>query len=143
MNHFSAISQARLDTCHIDLRTLFKHVILDYDCTIVCGSRGKEDQEKAFSEGKSKVHYPNSKHNKIPSEAVDVAPFENGKIDWSREQLLFFAGYVKGLADQLYRTGVMKHRIRLGADFSGDNDVNDEKFSDCPHFELIPNSDGH
>jgi hypothetical protein len=33
----------------------------------------------------------------------------------------------------------MSHRIRLGADFSGDNDINDEKFRDENHFELIPN----
>jgi len=139
MNHFSDTSKTRLFSCHRDLQTLFNHVIIDFDCTIVCGHRDKPEQDKAFAEGKSKLQYPASKHNKIPSLAVDAAPFENGRIDWSREQLLFFAGYVKGIADQLYRIGVMKHRIRLGADFSGDNDINDEKFKDEPHFELIMN----
>jgi peptidoglycan L-alanyl-D-glutamate endopeptidase CwlK len=114
-------------------------VILEFDCTIVCGHRDKKEQDKAVAEGKSKLPYPQSKHNSSPSMAIDAAPFENGKIDWSREQLLFFAGYVKGIADQLYRIGSIKHRIRLGADFSGDNDINDENFRDEPHFELIPN----
>lgn len=139
MNHFSDASKAKLETCHRDLRTLFAHVEQDFDCTIVCGHRDKPDQDKAFAEGKSKLPYPQSKHNRIPSEAVDAAPYINGKVDWTRDQLLFFAGYVKGKADQLFKIGVMTHRIRLGADFSGDNDVNDEKFRDEPHFELIRN----
>lgn len=139
MNHFSEASKDKLDTCHRDLRILFAHVIQDFDCTIVCGHRDKPGQDKAFAEGKSKLPYPQSKHNSTPSWAVDAAPYINGKVDWTREQLLFFAGYVKGIADQLYRIGTISHRIRLGADFSGDNDVTDERFRDEPHFELIRN----
>jgi peptidoglycan LD-endopeptidase CwlK len=139
MNHFSDTSKTKLFTCHRDLQTIFNHVILEFDCTIVCGHRDKADQDKAVAEGKSKLPYPQSKHNAIPSMAVDAAPFIEGKIDWTRDQMLFFAGYVKGIADQLYRIGVIKHRIRLGADFSGDNDVMDEKFRDEPHFEIILN----
>ncbi|KKM82716.1 hypothetical protein LCGC14_1316750, partial [marine sediment metagenome] len=33
------------------------------DFTIVCGFRNKRAQEKAFDEGKSEKHWPNSKHN--------------------------------------------------------------------------------
>jgi peptidoglycan L-alanyl-D-glutamate endopeptidase CwlK len=139
MNTFSETSKAKLKTCHRDLQTLFAHVVQEMDCTIVCGHRDKPEQDKAFAEGKSKLQYPQSKHNSDPSMAVDAAPYEVNHIDWSREQLLFFAGYVKGVADRLYRTGVISHKIRLGADFSMDNDINDEKFSDCPHYELIPN----
>ena len=139
MNTFSATSKANLETCHRDLRILFAHVIQDFDCTIVCGHRDKPEQDKAFTEGKSKLQYPQSKHNKIPSEAVDAAPYENGKIDWSKSQMLFFAGYVKGVADRLYKIGVMSHRIRLGADWNQNNDIDDENFLDAPHFEIIPN----
>ena len=141
MNNFSEISKQRLITCHRDLRTLFAHVIQEFDCTIVCGHRSREDQDRAFAEGKSKLKYPNSKHNKIPSEAVDAAPYEKTHIDWSKSQMLFFAGYVKGVADRLYRTGVINHRIRLGADWNENNDIDDEIFLDAPHFELIPNTE--
>jgi peptidoglycan L-alanyl-D-glutamate endopeptidase CwlK len=139
MNHFSETSKLRLNSCHKDLKTLFAHVIIDFDCTIVCGHRDKPEQDKAFAEGKSKLQYPQSKHNSDPSWAADAAPYLNGEVAWGREQLLFFAGYVKGIADQLFRIGVISHRLRLGADFSGDSDVMDEKFRDEPHFELIPN----
>ena len=139
MNHFSEISKQRLQTCHKDLRALFAHVIIDYDTTIVEGHRGEEAQNKAYAEGKSKLKFPNSKHNKYPSQAVDAVPFINGRISWSRENLLLFSGYVLGIADQLFRIGVISHRIRLGADWDKDKDVTDETFRDEPHFEIIPN----
>jgi len=139
MNHYSEISSKRLETCHKDLRVLFAHVIQDYDTTIVEGYRDAAAQNKAFAEGKSKLQYPQSKHNKIPSWAVDAAPYVKDKIDWTRDQMLFFAGYVKACADQLYRIGTISHRIRLGADFDMDGDVHNDNFRDEPHFELIPN----
>ena len=139
MNKFSKISKSRLKTCHNDLQVLFAHVIQEYDCTIVCGYRGKEEQDKAYKEGKSKLKYPQSKHNRVPSTAVDAAPYKNGAIDWSRPQMLFFAGYVKGVADKLYQVGVMTHKLRLGADWNMNNDIDDESFQDIPHFELLTN----
>lgn len=136
MPAFSKISLERLQTAHVDLQVLFAEVIKGYDCSIVCGFRGEEEQDDAFLSGASTVKWPNSKHNSYPSMAVDAAPYENG-IDWSREQGLFFAGFVKGVAEMLYRDGRMKHKLRLGSDWDNDNDVNDEKFFDTPHFELI------
>jgi peptidoglycan L-alanyl-D-glutamate endopeptidase CwlK len=138
MNHFSESSKEKLATCHRDLQTLFAHVIQDYDCTIICGERGKEDQDAAFKAGNSKLEYPNSKHNTHPSSAVDVAPFEK-TIDWGKLQSAFFAGYVKGIADRLFRNGVISHKIRLGADWDSDNDVDDTTFWDACHFEIVPN----
>lgn len=140
MNRFSETSKARLKTCHRDLQTLFAHVIQDYDCTIICGHRDKPEQDKAFAEGKSKLRYPNSKHNRIPSWAVDAAPYEPGQgIDWTPRQMAYFAGYVKAMADQMYRTSIISHKVRLGIDWDSDNDIDDETFIDAPHFELMPN----
>ena len=139
MPQFSETSKKRLQECHQDLRVLFGHVIQNFDCTIVCGHRDKEAQDRAFAEDKSKLKYPRSKHNKIPSEAVDAAPYEKTGIDWSKSQMLFFAGYVKGVADQLFQSGVISHRIRLGADWNSNNDIDDETFLDAPHFEIVNN----
>lgn len=137
MSYFSKTSKKRLANCHKDLQALFFEVVKNYDCTIVCGYRGKEDQERAFSEKKSKVHFPNSKHNVFPSLAVDAASFEVNSIDWTVRQAIYFAGYVKGVADQLFDKGIMKHKIRVGADWDNDNDIDDQTFNDYPHFELI------
>jgi len=139
MYHYSENSKRKLETCHRDLRTLFAHVIPDYDNTIACGFRGKADQNTAYKEGKSTLQWPNSKHNRQPSWAVDAAPYEKTKVDWSFWQSLYFAGYVIGVADKLYRTGVISHRIISGIDWNKDNNINDTKFKDPLHFEIIPN----
>ena len=136
MAAFSAISEARLATCHKDLQTLFRHIIQDYDCTVVCGFRTKEEQDKAYADGLSKVKYPGT-HSTKPSIAIDVAPYEKTGIDWTPKQSAHFAGFVMGQAARLYRMGVMKHRIRSGADWNGDNDIDDTTFWDACHFELI------
>ena len=138
MNNFSAISKERLKTCHRDLQLLFAHVIQDYDCSVICGHRGEIEQDAAFAEGKSQLKWPDSKHNKVPSEAADVAPHEE-VIDWGKLQSAYFAGYVMGKADQLFKIGTISHRIRCGVDFDMDNDVDDSTFWDACHFEIVPN----
>jgi hypothetical protein len=75
----------------------------------------------------------------MPSLAVDLAPYESTGIDWGKTQSAYFAGRVMGLAEELFRQGIMKHRIRPGIDWDMDNDVDDTKFWDAGHFEIIPN----
>ena len=139
MFHFSNISKNRLETCHRDLRVLFANVIQDYDCSIIWGFRGEDAQNEAYEQGYSTLRWPDSKHNKQPSLAVDVAPYEESGIDWTYNQALYFSGYVIGMADKLFRTGVISHRIKSGIDWNKNNDINDTKFKDPLHFEIIPN----
>ncbi len=83
-------SLARLATCHDDLQSLIRDVAERVDAgdlfvagirdiTVICGHRGKADQGRAFLDGKSKLDWPHSKHNRTPSLAVDIAPYP---IDW-------------------------------------------------------------
>ena len=74
-NKFSTISRERLDTCHPDLIRLMEHVLIWQDITILCGTRGQEEQDKAFFSGNSKLRFPHSKHNSSPSMAVDIQPY--------------------------------------------------------------------
>lgn len=128
MPRFGKRSKSRLKTCDTRLQDLFNEVIKHFDCSVIQGHRGKEDQNKAFKEGKSKLKYPNGNHNATPSRAVDVAPYP---IDWNdRERFTYFAGYVLGVA---YRMGV---NIRWGGDWDMDTQVKDNNFDDLPHFEL-------
>lgn len=135
MFRFSKNSLDRLATCHEDLIIFCNELIKYYDFTVVCGHRGQEDQDKAYASGHSKVKYPNSKHNSYPSMAVDLAPWE-GRIDWGKNQLLFFAGFAIGVARMLYNEGKIHHEIISGVDWDNDNDVDDTRFFDGPHFEL-------
>lgn len=136
---YGRTSIRRLATCDDRLQRLFNEVIKGFDCSIIEGERSEERQNRFFNEGASKVKYPNSRHNvrfqeKLrgkKSHAVDVAPYINGAISYEPRQCYFFAGYVKAKAEEL---GI---EIRLGADWDGDNDINDQTFNDIIHFELV------
>jgi len=130
MPTFSQTSLDRLATCHPDLRKVFAVVIMHVDCTILCGRRGKAEQQRAYLEGNSKLQWPDSKHNGTPSRAVDVAPYP---IDWRGfARFHRFAGFVLGVATML---GV---KLRNGGDWDRDFDLKDQKFNDVMHFELLP-----
>jgi peptidoglycan L-alanyl-D-glutamate endopeptidase CwlK len=135
MPNFSPASRAQLDTCNPVLRALFEVVVQRYDCTIIEGRRDKRQQDLYYQSGKSKVQWPESKHNVLHPDhlsiAVDVAPYEMTEIDWSRDQCLHFGGYVKGVADSM---GI---KIRWGGDWDLDNDVQDQTFNDLVHYELL------
>jgi peptidoglycan L-alanyl-D-glutamate endopeptidase CwlK len=128
MPAFSAISRDRLDTCDHRLQVLFEEVVREYDCAVLVGHRGEAEQSAAFESGKSKLRWPESKHNSDPSLAVDVAPHP---ISWTNTKRFYhFAGYVKGLAD------LLDIPIRWGGDWDGDEDLDDQNFNDLVHFEL-------
>lgn len=129
MPKFGTRSLNNLNTCHPDLQRLFNEIIKKFDCTVLCGHRNKEDQDKAFHEGRSKVQWPNGKHNSMPSKAVDVAPYP---VDWNDiKRFYMFVGIVRGYA------AMMNINIRCGADWDGDMEIKDQNFHDLPHFELI------
>lgn len=101
---FSFKSQQKLETCCPDLVRLFNEVIKHQDCTIICGRRGKGEQDKAYATGHSKLKYPKSYHNRMPSRAVDVAPYfqEKPHIRWDDlDSFRIFGGFVMGVAAAL------------------------------------------
>tara|TARA_R110000851_G_scaffold124960_1_gene255566 strand:- start:590 stop:991 length:402 start_codon:yes stop_codon:yes gene_type:complete len=126
---FGKTSQARLDTCHPILQELANEVIKHIDFTVVCGHRDEEGQNEAVANKASKVNFPNSKHNSLPSIAIDVAPYP---IDWDDiKRFAFLVGIFKGVA-------IAKgYKIRLGSDWDSDGDITDQKFMDWPHIELV------
>lgn len=129
MPKFSKTSQDRLDTCHEDLQRLFERVVEEYDCSILCGHRGQEEQNRAFEKGLSKLEFPKSKHNRTPSFAVDVSPYP---VEWKNTMEWYhFAGYVKAIARDM---GI---RVRWGGDWDSDNDFEDQNFNDLPHWEIV------
>jgi peptidoglycan L-alanyl-D-glutamate endopeptidase CwlK len=63
MPSFGVNSKANLGESHPDLQKLFQKVVETYDCSVIEGYRGKEEQDAAYHSGKSKLKYPKSKHN--------------------------------------------------------------------------------
>ena len=128
MPRFGKTSNSRLETCDMRIQKLFNEVVKHFDCSILEGHRGKKAQNKAYKEGKSKVVYPDGKHNQIPSVAVDAVPYP---IDWEdRERMTYFAGFVLGVALQ------MDLNIRWGGDWNMNTELKDNNFDDLPHFEI-------
>ena len=140
MPKFGTSSIKRLVTCHPDLQKIFNEVITTVDCSIFCGYRNKAEQQKAFTNNLPQLEFPNSKHNKSPSLAVDAGPYfaELKNTDWS-DRLAFavFAGYVIATADKLLKENKITHRVRWGGDWDMDGRTLDQKFTDLPHFELV------
>lgn len=131
MPQFSDASNLKLNQCDERLQALFREVVKSYDCKVICGHRGQAEQDKAFAEGRSKLKYPQGKHNSIPSKAVDVGPYVTSKgLSWDNRQCTHFGGYVMGVASQM---GI---KIRWGGDWDKDQDVQDQTFNDLVHFEL-------
>jgi peptidoglycan L-alanyl-D-glutamate endopeptidase CwlK len=128
MPRYSKRSKDRLATCDTRLQEIFNEVIKYVDCSVLEGHRSKERQNKLYDEGRTKVKYPNGRHNSSPSKAVDVTPYP---VNWEdRERQTLFAGFVLGLAR------AMGHKLRWGGDWDMDFQVMDNRFDDFPHFEI-------
>ena len=145
MPKFSKRSKQRLYTCDADLIVLFEEVVKVYDCTIIQGYRGKALQNRYFSEGKSKLRYPDSKHNSTDDEgkpcslAVDVAPYPVDFKDLKRYH--HFAGFVLATYHYLVKTGECYSgwRLRWGGNWSEKlADMKTNRFEDLGHFEMVP-----
>jgi peptidoglycan L-alanyl-D-glutamate endopeptidase CwlK len=116
----------KLKECDKRLVQLIMRVDEFYPVQVICGYRKEADQNKAFAEKKSKLKFPESKHNKKPSLAVDIVPDPDRSpktIAWTDlKEFEIMCLAVEAAADEL------DIKIRLGRDFS---------FADWPHLELI------
>ena len=120
---FGNKSKEKLKECDIRLQALCEKMLSrsDFDMTITCGHRNKEDQEAAFNEGRSNAHFGQSKHNSYPSKAVDIVPYPiNWDVNDRRWAMMVALAY-----DTARILGI---KIRCGAFFNG--------LADWPHIEL-------
>ena len=134
MPRFGSTSKRRLETCHPDIQKVMNEVIKHVDITVLCGHRDKMGQDKAVASGNSKASWPNGRHNKLPSLAIDIAVYDSnvaGGVDWKdEERFTLLAGFVLGIAKSM---GI---DLIWGNDWDGDFDTKDTGFRDYPHFEL-------
>ena len=129
MARFGRKSKEQLATCDERLQKVFNEVIKYVDCSVLEGHRDERTQDRYYEEGKTKVRYPMGRHNSKPSRAVDVVPYP---VDWNdRERFTLFGGFVLGMARRMGIT------LRWGGDWNMNFEVDDNKFDDFPHFELV------
>ena len=122
MFELTKISKIRLAECDERLQSIVNKLSLEMSICVCCGHRGQVEQNLAYTQKRSKLMFPKSKHNKKPSLAVDIAPLKDGKIDWNDIDL-----FNKMLDRLLEIAKGLSIEIRLGRDFS---------FKDYPHIEL-------
>jgi len=129
---FSKRSREQLNTCHPKLVQVLEAAIKKIDFSVIEGHRGEAEQNRAFAEGRSRLRWPNSKHNKMPSEAVDIWPYPFKPEYWN--QIEVWENLAKVVLECAEELGI---KIRWGGDWNQNGDWRDEKFIDGPHFELM------
>lgn len=123
MFKFSERSQNNLNACHPNLIELMEVALKSspIDFSIICGHRDEEEQNKAYRDNKSDLKYPESKHNEIPSLAVDIAPYP---INWKDiNKFIELSEHIKKVA----------HDLDIPIWFGGDW----KSRKDYPHYELL------
>lgn len=112
----------RLKGVHYDLVKVVKRAIeiSEYDFMVVEGLRTKEKQAEYVKKGVSQTM--NSRH--LLGQAVDLAPLENGSIDWNNKKGQFDS-VAKSMKQAAKELGV---KITWGGDW--------KNFSDKPHFQI-------
>jgi peptidoglycan L-alanyl-D-glutamate endopeptidase CwlK len=142
MNYWSKTSKRRLLTCHREIIRFAEEVLQVHDCSVITGYRNSVEQNKLYyaTPRRSKLKYPNSKHNINPSIAIDLVPYvpQLGGPTWDNEYSLYFAGLALGVADMLFKNGQMSYKIRCGLNWSTNRQKNFKlnEFRDTLHFEL-------
>lgn len=136
MFRFSRKSLAQLDTVDPRLKALAIQVlsVSPIDFTIVQGRRTVTQSAQNIKNGTSFLSDP-SKSKHVTGEAIDFAPYVNGKLDWDdREKFWTIAKLFKQEAEKM---GI---KVRLGADWNGSGSYKDEVQRgtfDGGHVELV------
>ena len=129
MPSFGVKSLEKLNTCHPDIIKVMNEAIKHTDFTVLYGTRTVAEQQALYAQGRTKPGpivtnkdgvNKKSKHNYLPSLAVDIAPWP---IDWNDiDRFKELAVVVKKAADTV---GVA---IQWGGDW--------KTFKDWPHWEI-------
>lgn len=101
---------------------------------VIEGLRTQARQAELYAQGRTKpgpvvTWTMKSKH--IEGKAVDIAPYENGKIDWN--DLSKFDALARAMRQAAAELGVV---IRWGADWDSDGKPREKGETDSPHFEV-------
>ncbi|QDP62934.1 MAG: hypothetical protein Unbinned5081contig1002_39 [Prokaryotic dsDNA virus sp.] len=129
-------SKLLLTQARQELQIVFFKAIEIVDIKILQSHRDKETQDEYYRTGRSKVEYPLSKHNRLPSHAIDWAPWPIPESWGERDpkekaRYYYIAGILMAIGNE------NNIRLRWGGDWDGDTHFNDQTFDDLGHIELI------
>ena len=120
MPEFSQRSLDILAQADERLQRVMHEAIKRTDFSVICSHRSQADQDKAYMTGKSQTPWPISKHNALPSLAVDCVPYP---LDWG--DLTAFDILSRVVSQCAADLGVA---VQWGGNW--------EHLRDYPHFEL-------
>lgn len=143
-------SLRHIGECHPDLQRVAHKAMeiaetlgMDLSCTE--GSRGEVEQNAAVARKTSKVRYPDSRHNKVPSEAIHLQLFP---VKWPQKtdsQRIFAkktGRFYMCAIIVMWAAHLCNVSLRGGYDWDRDGDIMDQDFDDLTHFELITRFQG-
>lgn len=123
------------DTLDPRLQEVMDYVLDEVaDVSLICGHRNQHDQNELYyaRPQRTQVQWPNSKHNMLPSLAVDFQPYP---YPARQEKLWASLAYVAGRAIAYAESiGVT---LRWGGDWDRDGELTDQNFDDLFHLEIM------
>lgn len=149
---FGINSKKQLANAHEDLQILLNETIKcsPIDFGIRESYRPISVQQKYYAQGRTtpgriitKIDgvTKKSKHNYFPARAVDLYIYVKSnpsKYFYNEKYLLYLMGFIAAKADELYKKGLMKNKIRWGGNWDMDDMIlTDQDFDDIVHIELI------
>ncbi len=130
MPSFGRASKKHRNTLHSDLKEIVDEAIKHIDFSIIWGYRNKKEQTKAFKGKFSDKPWPESLHNKRPSDAMDLLPYPKG---YKTTHL----GWIK-LAAHIMKAAKKKgKKVRWGGFFLRYRNGKYKLFFDAGHFQLV------
>lgn len=127
---WSSKSQRVYNSLDPRLQYLCDELLKHMDVSLVYGHRTQRQQNALYPKN-SKVQWPNSKHNRKPSLAVDMQPYPYPSTE---NDLRAGLGYMAGLCFRLAEESGFS--IRWGGDWNRNGDVTDNGFDDLFHIEV-------
>lgn len=141
MSKFGEKSSENLIQVHTYLQRVAYSVVQVFDHSIICGHRNEKEQTKAYDSKHSKTQWPNSKHNSVPSMALDFLPYpfdgypslDDGIEAYTKKTAQYYAISAAYIAIG-HEMGI---DLRGGFDWDGDGIFTDQSFDDIGHIEII------
>lgn len=124
MPAFGSRSMNNLRQVNPSLRLVADAAILHIDFTVICGTRGREEQERAKRAGHSKASFGQSPHNYKPAMAFDFLPYPFK--GWEDDNIV---QDLREIAEIMKREA---HRLGISVEYGGDW----KTFKDYPHMQL-------